>query len=83
MLQRSKNFHISTFEQIGFFDPFPKEHMCTNFYVPTDEDDEVYLRDSSTKFNPPLLHYTPSRKMMFKIMRACIDIDDKEDLWYH
>ena len=34
-------------------------------------------------YKSPIPQIFPSRLVMFKIMRACIEITDSEDLWYN
>ena len=73
-------FHIQTFAQIGFHDPFPKEDIGSGVELPESHEDIIYCNCNFA--GSPLLRYIPSRLMMFKIMRACIDVDEIEDLWY-
>ena len=49
--------------------------------MPKTHSDEIYC--CLSKYNQsPYLRYFPSRMIMFKMMRACIEVDDTEDLWY-
>ena len=41
-LGATKSFHIFSFEEVGMFDPFPKELMDVNFHIPTEAADLVY-----------------------------------------
>ena len=34
VFERAKSYHIWSFQQIGLFDPFPREPMETDFAVP-------------------------------------------------
>ena len=74
--------HIVAFEQIGFHDPFPCEPNQTNFVLPKTFSDEVYKFKRGDAGQSPFLHYFPSQAILFKIMRACIDIQYVDDLWY-
>ena len=76
--------NISSFEQIACFDPYPNESMGkgTNFDIPTDDLDFVYSDSRYRKDNSPNCIYIPSRRLMLKIMRACIGVTKEEDLWY-
>ena len=55
-------------------DPFPSEPMCFDFVIPKEELDFVYQDSRYIKGSSPGCLYLPSKKMMLKIMRACINI---------
>jgi len=76
-------FHIFSFEQIGIFDPFPMEPMETKFKIPVNDDDLIYHEERYFRKYSPTVAYFPSNLMLFKIMRACIDITRPEDLWFN
>ena len=86
MLTPPESFHISSFDQIGFHDPFPKEDNKSDFTLPeshtTNTTNEISPGTSQNQNQSPMLRYFPSKIIMFKIMRACIDVEDTEDLWY-
>ena len=63
-------------------DPFPNEPNHTNFSLPETHEDEVYKFHRYHSYSSPLLRYLPSRALLFKIMRACIGIQNLEDIWY-
>ena len=81
-IERAKSFNIWSFEQIGLNDPYPDELMETTFFIPKTEEDLVYRGDRYVKGNSPNAIYFPSKKMLFKIMRACIDVEDENKLWF-
>ena len=56
--------------------------MSSDFKIPETHKDEIYSGLINQESSSPWLRYFPSRIMMFKMMRACIDVDDPEDLWY-
>ena len=64
-------------------DPFPDEQLGFNFDIPRDDLDFVYKETRYIKDNSPSCQYIPSRKMMLKLMRACIGIENEEDLWFN
>ena len=64
------------------FDPYPNETMETSFNIPTTDEDLVYRGDRYVKKCSPNAIYFPSKKVLFKIMRACLDVTDPEKLWF-
>jgi hypothetical protein len=56
--------------------------MGHNFDIPEDDLDFVYADSRYRKDNSPNCIYIPSKKVMLKIMRACIGITDVKELWY-
>ena len=43
----------------------------------------VYDRNRYDPDNSPLMIYVPSREMLFKMMKACIDVDSIYELWIY
>ena len=68
--------NITTFEQIGLQDPFPSEPPTHRFKHPVRFDDFVYPPSKLAKNESPKLIYVPSSWVLFKLMRACIDVDE-------
>jgi hypothetical protein len=64
-------------------DPFISESMDAEFYIPKDDEDLLYHENRYVPGNSPSVIYFPSNLMIFKIMRACIDINTEEDLWFN
>lgn len=63
-------------------DPFPDEKFEYEFQIPEIALDLVY---DYSRFDPKKSIrglYFPSRRVMFKIMRACLDVTDPEKLWF-
>lgn len=56
--------------------------MGANFDIPKDDLDFVYADSRYRKDNSPNCIYIPSRKVMLKIMRACIGVTEEKDLWF-
>ena len=81
-IKNAKSYNIWSFEQIGLFDPYPDEIMETSFSIPITDGDLVYRIDRYVKGYSPNSIYFPSKKTLFKIMRACINVDDPEKLWF-
>ena len=50
--------------------------METKFIIPKTDDDLVYRGDRYLEGNSPNAIYFPSKLLLFKIMRACINVDD-------
>ena len=66
-------------------DPFPdeNENLQENIMsLPKSYDDFVYHRSRFVDGNSPKCIYFPSRFVMFKLMRACIEVYACEDLWF-
>ena len=82
-ITRAKPFHIWSFEQIGLFDPYPDEEMETNFNIPKTDEDYVYRLNRYVQEYSPNAIYFPSKMVLFKIMRACIGVDDPKKLWFN
>jgi len=52
------------------------------FIVPLVDLDFVYADTRYCKEHSPHCIYIPSKKLMLKIMRACIGIKNAKDLWF-
>ena len=81
-IEPAKLSNIWSFNEIGMFDPFPSEAMEKDFNIPEKDDDLVYSNDRYIKDNSPVCIYLPSKLLLLKIMRACIDIEHEKDLWF-
>ena len=79
----AQSFNIYSLEQIGMPDPYPREPMEMDFEMPSKEDDLLYAPTRYKYQVSPSTIFLPSRKVLLKIMRACIDIEDEADLWYN
>ena len=42
----------------------------------------IYAKTRFIEGESPKPIFIPSRRMMLKIMRACVAVDDEKDLWY-
>ena len=76
------NFNVRTFDQVGMINPFPTEPKDVNFKIPAAPLDLVYAKSRYFEGQSPPGLYIPSRKLMWKIMRACADVADEKDLWF-
>jgi hypothetical protein len=77
VLTDEKPFHIFSLAQVNLADPFASE-TNDHFKVPIEPDDYVY---HSSRFNVnarPHCLYIPSRKLMFDIMRVCVNLAENE-----
>ncbi len=63
-------------------DPYPDEAMDTGFHIPVTDEDLVYRGDRYVEGNSPNVLYFPSYHLLFKLMRACIGVKDKNSLWF-
>ena len=70
-----KQYLINSFEQICFPDPFPNEKTFESKSLPPKENtDLVYDNVRMFKNKPPYVVYIPREEMMFKLMRACVNV---------
>ena len=58
------------------YDPYPEDFMETEFNCPNIDEkiDLVYNEKRYIKDNSPNTLYIPSKLVMFKLMRACLDV---------
>ena len=89
---------VSSFTQIGIEDPFPQEEykfeedipeVC---YEPTVQPETEKIRWSKLIVDEcrinmedcsPECLYIPSKQVLLKLMRACIDVKDESELWFN
>ena len=80
-------YNVNYFSQLGWVDPFPNEddppinHKHDFKKVPWVPADIIY---PLTRFHPkdtPMIIYIPSKEIMFKMMRACVNCKTPEELW--
>ena len=45
--------------------------------------DLIYNKSRMTALYSPMCNYIPSNEITFKLMRACIGLFSKEDLWFN
>jgi hypothetical protein len=73
-----KPYMINSFSKIGWQDPFPNDiHMstkCCKKMKKMDIEDLVYPENRMVEGEVPDQVYIPSKELMIKIMRSCIDI---------
>ena len=79
-----KHYYLKSFEQIGMQDPFPTDKNNFDFSkgLPEDHNDLTYHESRFMDDNSPKCLYLPSRFVMFKIMRACVDVTKVDELWF-
>ena len=64
-------------------DPFGNENVDVEpFIIPTYER-AVYNKSRINMRHIPKLIFLPNLRIMFKMIRACIGVDNKRDLWFH
>ena len=92
LVEEQKPYLINSFSKIGWADPFPNESLMMS-----DEEDRelfnqvkenplktfIYSKERTLTKESPSMVYLPNKVVMFKIMRACIDVTDKSKLWYN
>ena len=77
-----RQYIINSFHQLGWPDPYPKENSYkSSASQPVDGDDLVYDPIRFREGTPPFVVYIPRAEMLFKMMRACIDVTDTRELW--
>ena len=68
-------------------DPFEKENTKEQALLENQENSDstilIYERERYFEKESPKPIYIPSRKLMLKIMRACIGVHDEKDLWFN
>ena len=73
------NFTIHSFAQVGIVDPFQHENSEETFNIPENLTDLVYHDSRYIRGLSPSCIFIPSRKLLFKIMRACVVANGDED----
>ena len=75
---------IHSFEQVGICDPYKQELGSGKVLRPKVADDLVYPKERYHRpRQSPRCIYFPTRQLMLKIMRACVDVKTESDLWYN
>lgn len=44
--------------------------------------DLIYAATQFSPLHPPRTHYIPSKEIMIKMMRVCVECKDPFELWY-
>ena len=86
-------FFINGFKQIGLSDPFPddqvnlkeslKSEEAPFISLPSTNSVSVYPASRMIKSNSPFCIYIPRKEVMFKLMRACINVKFEHELWFN
>jgi len=50
-------------------------------HTPNKIEDRVYPNSRYVKGNSPYCIYIPCKEVMLKLMRACVQVKDPEELW--
>ena len=90
--QTLKSHNINSFYILGISDPFPEDtpqlrRALKKVAVPDEsllfesEDQLVYESSRYVLSYSPYMVYIPRKELMFKMMRACISVKGKADLW--
>lgn len=76
-------FLMYNWDSLGWDDPFENDEgtYVVDAQEPTKYNDWVYPEFRYKKGFSPYCIYIPTKEMMLKIMRACIGVKKKEDLW--
>ena len=85
VIDKNLNYLIDDCEEIGIMDPFLEEDdsSCTHVKIPEHVSDFVYPISKLVYTLSPTTIYLPSKKILFKLMRACIEVHDVEHLWFN
>ena len=84
MIDNHVSFLIDDCEEIGLKDPFPSEDdgpLNQIITVPEKASDFVYPIPRLVFGISPTTIFMPSKKILFKLMRACIAVSSVEELW--
>ena len=68
--------HIDNFEELGWLDPFPDKKGTTEVETLDGDDEEAEINVRTI-----VAFAFPSKKMMVKIMRACVGVESPSLLW--
>ena len=80
------SFLIDDCEEIGLKDPFPTENVAPKnqiITIPEKASDFVYPVPRLVFGISPSTIFMPSKKILFKFMRACIAVNSVEELWFN
>ena len=78
------SYNITSFEQLGWKDPYPNENRIkAKWKNPEKIDDLVYKKARFQNNFIPQVVYVPRKDIMFKIMRACIEVKSEQDFWFN
>jgi len=93
MEQSPQPFFINSFLQIGLEDPFPDDENLYDgslddespdtYKMPSKVEHPVYAESRYINGFGPYCLYIPRRELMFKLMRACIDVKSEDELWFN
>ena len=72
---------INSFWNIGWPDPFPDEHSSIDQEFLKNKEDLVYAPSRYVAEHSPIVIYLPNKSVMVKIMRACLGVNDLDELW--
>ena len=81
-------FNIYNLNQVGICDPFKIENISGSqkkfsFVPPQIEGELVYDKCRYMEGYGPKCIFIPSKQIMFKLMRACVDVQDESELWFN
>ena len=79
----AKSWNVNSFFSIGWPDPFPDEHSAVDGDFLRNRDDLVYHVERYSFDYSPMMIYIPTKLVLTKIMRACIAVEHKEELWIY
>jgi hypothetical protein len=75
---------IHSLEQVGLCDPYIQELGSGKVIRPKVADDLVYSKSRYYyEQQSPRCIYIPTRQLMLKLMRACVDVKSEADLWFN
>ena len=85
------DFTVNSFERVGLADPFPNDEdeadresdLARNAKI-LEDPLQVPIYPDWKAYDPsmtPLQIFIPSKALMFKLMRSCIDVKLPQDLW--
>lgn len=85
IVDKNVTYLIDDCEEIGIKDPFPEEDEAgyNHIKIPEKVDDFVYPINKLVYSLSPTTIFIPSKKIMFKLMRACLGVYEPEDLWFN
>jgi len=85
-----KSYNMNSFLQMGLEDPFPSDDLTIigsydddDYKIPACVHDNVYSDCRYYESCSPLCIYIPRKELMFKLMRACVEVKQTNELWFN
>ena len=74
---------INSLAQLGISPPFPTENADDPYLERRKKSYMFYKKSRLQTLESPKCIYMPTEAVMFTLMRACIEVEHIEELWYY